>query len=169
MRLPIASTQDRCHWRPPHANRFKMNVDATWTVDGAGVGSLTRDHFGWVRLSFKVALALSHSPEHAETVVLREALRLTGRFGYTNYILASGECKVVIDLLLARSGTLDPLGHIHEQILPLINRQAISYRFNVVIIISRCIYWLLKQFLPTPPMFGLKWFSLLFLLQFRQI
>ncbi|KAI5661614.1 hypothetical protein M9H77_20937 [Catharanthus roseus] len=96
VRLPIISTQDRWHWRP--------------------------DHFGRVRILFTVASMLSHAPEYAETVAIREGLILARKFGYTNYILEN-DCKVVIDKLLARFGTLVPLGHIHQQILSLIDRQ----------------------------------------------
>lgn len=51
------------------------------------------------------------------------------RFGYTNYILES-DCKIVIDQLLTRFGTLDPLGHIHQQILSLIDRQSVFLSFE---------------------------------------
>ncbi|KAI5682389.1 hypothetical protein M9H77_03617 [Catharanthus roseus] len=106
--------QDGCRWRPLDANQLKLNVDATWTTDGA------------IRLSFTVASTLSHSSEHEETLAIREGFRLAGRFDYTNYILES-ECKVVIDQLLARSGILGPLEHIHEQILSLIDRQSVIF------------------------------------------
>ncbi|KAI5649120.1 hypothetical protein M9H77_35125 [Catharanthus roseus] len=70
---------------------------ATETCDGASVGGLIRDHLG----------------RHAETIAIRESLRLTRRFGYTNYTVES-DCKAIIDQLQARSGILGSLGHIHQ-------------------------------------------------------
>lgn len=75
---------------------FKLNVDAAWKTDGAGNSGLIRDHLGRVRISFMVALAHSHSLEHAETVAIHEGLRLAENFDYSNYTLER-DCKVVID------------------------------------------------------------------------
>lgn len=105
-----------------------MNVNAIWTTDGAGVGGLIRDHFGRVRISFTVALTLSHSQERTETVAIRESFRLARKFGYTNYTLER-DCKMFVDQLLARSEILGPLGHIHQQIVFLIDRQSVILFF----------------------------------------
>lgn len=84
-----------------------------WKADGAGIAGLIRDHLGKVRLLFTVALAHLYSPKHAETIAIWEGLRQGRRFGYTNCTLEN-DCKGVIDQLLARSGTLVSLGHIHQ-------------------------------------------------------
>lgn len=78
---------DGCHWRPLEIERFKLNIDAAWTVNCAGIGGIIRDHLERVQISFTTALAHSHSPEHAETIAIREGLRLAERFGYTNFTL----------------------------------------------------------------------------------
>ncbi|KAI5661195.1 hypothetical protein M9H77_20518 [Catharanthus roseus] len=74
--------------------------------------------------------ANSHSPEHAEMIAIWEGLCLAKRFGYTNYIIESN-CKVFIDQLQAQSGILSSLGHIHQQILSLVDRQSVVLSFSL--------------------------------------
>lgn len=81
-----------------------------------------------MRLSLMVALAHSYSLEHVETVAIRQGLRLVERFSHSNYTLKSN-CKGVINQLLARSGALSSLRHIHQQILSLIDKQSVVLSF----------------------------------------
>ncbi|KAI5676055.1 hypothetical protein M9H77_07005 [Catharanthus roseus] len=37
---------NKIRWGPPDTNRFKLNVDTAWKLDGAGVGGLIRGHMG---------------------------------------------------------------------------------------------------------------------------
>lgn len=76
MRSHVLTALDGCHWRPPDTDRFKINVNAAWTINGAGVGGLIRDLSCKVRILFTVVLAHSHFPKHAEIVVIHEGLCL---------------------------------------------------------------------------------------------
>lgn len=124
----VLLAQEERYWRPPNMSRFKLNIDAAWTADSAGVGGLIMDHFGRMRFSFTIALASSHSPKHVEMIAIVEGFRMAERFGYTNYTLES-DCKGVIDQLRARLGFLSSLGHIHQRILDLVDRQSIVLSF----------------------------------------
>lgn len=90
-----------------------------------------------MRFSFTMALAYSHSPEHAETIAIREGLRQAERFGYTNYILES-DCKGIIDQLLAWSRTLGSL--VTGKFTLLWIDSQLFYLMLVVMLISRRIY-----------------------------
>ncbi|KAI5663767.1 hypothetical protein M9H77_23090 [Catharanthus roseus] len=122
------SSSDGCHWRLPDLGKFKLNINAAWNVDSSGIGSLIRDHQRQVQLSFTMKLVHLTSPEHAETVAIREGLRLVERFGYSGSILES-DCKGVFDQLRTRSGSLGLLGHIYEHIFSLVDKLNVSLCF----------------------------------------
>ncbi|KAI5676888.1 hypothetical protein M9H77_07838 [Catharanthus roseus] len=114
--------------RPLDLGKFKLNIDAAWSVDSSGVGGLIQDHQGQVRLSFTTKLVHSTSPGHFETVAIQEGLWLAERFGYSGFILEN-DCKGVVDQLRSRSGPLGLLGHIHEQIFSLVDKLNVSLSF----------------------------------------
>lgn len=103
--------------------KFKLNVDTTWNEDSAGIGGLIRDHQGQVQLSFTRQIVHSPLPKHAETVAIREGLRLAERFGYADFIIER------IDKLKSRSSVLSFLGYIHGQIFSLVDWLMLSLSF----------------------------------------
>lgn len=60
---------------------------------------------------------------------VHEGLSQAEIFSYTNYTLES-DCKMVIDQLLTQSESLNSLGHIHRQIISLVDRQSVVLFFT---------------------------------------
>lgn len=75
---------------------FKINVSSAWIVHKVGIGGFIRDHQGRMWIFFSNVLPYLHLLEYAATITIRDGLRLTERFDYTNSILES-HCKVVIN------------------------------------------------------------------------
>lgn len=85
-----------CHWHPPKLGHFKLNMDASWTTSKVGFGDLIRDHQDRVRIVFTGTIIQSFSSKHAETITVREGLKLTKRFGYLGFTIES-DCKGIIN------------------------------------------------------------------------
>lgn len=103
MQRPTRPTQECRRWSP-----LEINVDVVWHADAVGIARLIRYHLGRVHLAFTMALTHLCSPQHAETVAIREGLCQAEIFGYINCTFES-DCKGVCDQFLARSGTLGSL------------------------------------------------------------
>lgn len=50
--------------------KLKLNVDASWFIQAAGIGGVLHNHEGQVRLMFTKVLSHSPSPEYAKKLLL---------------------------------------------------------------------------------------------------
>lgn len=70
-----------------------------------------------MHIAFVGIIAQSCSTEHAETIAVREGLKLAAHFGYSGFNIGS-ECKGVINQLQSRSEALSSLDTSLERFLP---------------------------------------------------
>ncbi|KAK2661430.1 hypothetical protein Ddye_000004 [Dipteronia dyeriana] len=115
--VPVAVVNDNVKWKPPDANLYKINTDATLLDErsivgvgvGVGVGVVIRDHLGQVMGTAALKLEASYSPKLAEAVAIRRGIEFALEIGLVPAVVESVALGVV-DLINSKDTNWIELG-----------------------------------------------------------
>ena len=92
-------------WRPPKANQYKLNFDASVFKEPnlAGIGVITHDWRGEVIAALSMPIPLSHNVNELKALACRRAVQFAGEIGLRKVIF-EGDSSVVINAQSQGSG-----------------------------------------------------------------
>ncbi|KAL0410940.1 UNVERIFIED_CONTAM: putative mitochondrial protein [Sesamum latifolium] len=104
-------------WIPPSTSFVKINYDAPTFQPSSdiGVGIIARDSNGTCLAWFSHRFARAASPEFAEAIAAREAVKFAIRLGFHNCLI-EGDCESIFLKLQAADIDLSPIGSIISEI-----------------------------------------------------
>lgn len=101
-------------------------MDASWSMQGAGIG-LFYDHKKDVSVAFTKLLEHTSIPEQVETIAIREGFKIADKSIFHIFILRVIVKVYLISVLHVQGLSL--LGHIHGQMVSLIDKLSASISF----------------------------------------
>lgn len=102
-------------WKPPNEDYLKLNVDGTYSEEGAGFGLVIRNHRGEIEAVLTENIPKYYDADHAETLGFLKALQFTKYFGITHFQL-EGAAQCIVNKIKSTAEDLSMTGHIIQGI-----------------------------------------------------